>query len=45
MAVLADRPHWRKTSAPPPNFSSGVRKSIPQSKTLGQAFKDSLLGR
>ena len=43
-AVLEQRPHWRK-AGPAPNFSSGVRKPIPQPKTLGQAFKDSLLGR
>ncbi len=41
--VLAERPHWRATA--PPDFSSGVRRPVQQPKTLGQAFKDSLLGR
>jgi hypothetical protein len=41
-SVLSDRPHWRKTSGPPPNFSSGVRQPLKQPKTIGEAFKNAL---
>ncbi len=41
--VLDDKPHWRKAARA--DFSSGVRRPIPQPKTIGQAFKDSLIGR
>ena len=40
--VLADRPHWRKTTGPPPNFSSGVRQPIQKPKSIGEAFKNAL---
>lgn len=43
-AVLADRPHWRKTG-PPTNFSSGVRQPIKRERTIGEAFKNAISGR
>ena len=41
--LLVDKPHWRAQGRP--DFSSGVRKPIPQPKTIGQAFKQALGGR
>jgi hypothetical protein len=40
--VLGERPHWRRM--PPADFSSGVRRPIKPAKSLGEAFKQSLLG-
>jgi hypothetical protein len=42
-AVLADRPHWRKTG--PVDFGGGVRRPIQRSASIGQAFKNALGGR
>jgi hypothetical protein len=41
--VLGERPHWRRTERP--DFSSGARRPIVQPKSLGEAFKQSILGR
>ena len=43
--LVTDRPHWRKSNGPPPNFSSGVRQPIRRERTLGDAFKNALTGR
>lgn len=40
--VLADRPHWSKTSRP--DFSSGARTPIKPPKSIGSAFKQALGG-
>lgn len=38
-AVLEQRSHWRKTTGPPPNFSSGVRQPIKRERTIGEALR------
>ena len=43
--LVTDRPHWRKSNGPPPNFSSGVRQPLRRERTLGDAFKNALTGR
>lgn len=43
--LTAERPHWRKTNGPPPNFSSGVRAPLKRERTIGEAFKNALTGR
>lgn len=43
--LTAEKPHWRKTTGPPPNFSSGVRSPIKKPATIGEAFKNALHSR
>lgn len=43
--LLSEKPHWAKSQAPPPNFSSGVRQPLKRQSSLGDAFKNALTGR